>query len=174
MKISRFNYIAILALVLGSLAFIDGCGSKDRLETAPDGSTITFSPTGHTQAGITAPTCATFAITLRYPDQTPFPRGVVTIYGPFAEPRNATNNSPRYQFYSAANCNLPGASGAAVNSGFQGQTDVKGVYTFSALIYDVITVTTPTGPVTGTNIFKDSIEAHSGTAFGSADIAVTQ
>jgi hypothetical protein len=164
MKISRFNYIVFLGIALSALISLQGCGSGSRLETAPDGSTITFNPDGHSQTGISAPTCATFALTIRYPDGTPFPKGVVQIFGPFAQPRA----SAHYQFYSSANC----PAGAEINSGFQGQTDVKGEYYFSALIYDVVSVTTSTGTITVPNTFTDNIEAHSGTAFKAAVIEV--
>jgi hypothetical protein len=72
-----------------------------------------------------------------------------------------------YQFYSAPNC-----GGTAVNSGFRGQTDVKGVYSFSILIPGLISGQTSTGfPFTNlVNSFTDKLVATSGTAVGTSDL----
>ncbi len=169
MKIFRLTHIVVVAFVLASFAFFDGCGSKDKLETAPDGSTIVFSPEPASFA-ITADTCVNLNVILRYPDGTPFPHGVVIISGSFAAPRNVAGDSPRYQFYSGPQCNLPGGTGVPVDSGFQGQTDVKGVYSFSALVPALVTITTSTGlTYQQDNAFSDTLVARSGTAVGTAN-----
>jgi hypothetical protein len=161
MKISRFNYIVLLEIALSALILLQGCGARDRLETAPDGSTITFDPSSISYANIPNDTCVSpINVILRYPDGTPFPKGVLYISGGFAVP-NVTG-SGLYQFFSAANC-----SGVAVNSGFRAQTDVKGVYTFSALIPQLVTGTTTT------NAFTDKLVAVSGTAVGTSDFNLT-
>ena len=163
-------FLLILAFILVSSALLLACGKKK--ENAPDGSTITFNPLGHTQTGISAPTCVTFDVTVRYSDGTPMPNAIVTIFGPFAEPRNTANSSARYQFYAFGNCDLNPAGNVPVASGFEVQTNDSGLYTFSANIFDLVTLTTPTGTLTAPNVFADTIEAHSGQAFGSAEIAV--
>ncbi len=162
MNISRFRPISILGIFFIIMALLPGCGSGSRLETAPDGSTVTFDPSGFTLTSPTDVCVPDINVILRYPDGTPFPRGVVTISGGFAVP-----NVPGvvglgvYQFYTSANC-----GGAAVNSGFQGQTDVKGVYTFSVFIPGNVTLTSG---LTITNGFTDKLQAISGTAIGTTD-----
>ncbi len=156
MKISRFNCIVFLGIALPAMILLQGCGASDRLETAPDGSTITFDPTSIAYANVPRDTCVSpINVILRYPDGTPFPRGVLNISGGFAVPN--MSGSGLYQFYSAPNC-----GGVAVSSGFQAQTDVKGVYSFSALVPAFVSGGTTT------NLFTDQLVAVSGTAVGTA------
>jgi len=170
MKNTNKLFLLILAFILVLSALLLACGK--RKEGAPDGSTITFNPASHSQSGIAAPTCATFDVTVRYSDGTPMPNAIVTIYGPFAEPRNTANANARYQFFAYGNCDLNPGGNIPVDSGFQVQTNDSGIYTFSANIFDIVTQTTPTGTLTAPNVFSDTIEAHSGQAFGSAAIEV--
>lgn len=160
MKISRINRIVFLGIALSALILLQGCGASDRLESAPDGSTITFDPSSTDLANIPKDVCVSpVNVILRYPDGTPFPRGVLNISGGFAVPN--LSGSGLYQFFSAPNC-----GGTAVNSGFQAQTDVKGIYSFSILVPALVTGTTTT------NAFTDKLIAVSGTAVGSFDFTL--
>ncbi len=167
MKTSRFNHIVLPGIFLSALILLQGCGSSSRLETAPDGSTITFNPSFSTLKSPVDICVSEINVIVRYPDGTPFPKGVVTISGGFAVPNvPGVNGLGLYQFYTAPNC-----AGTAVNSGFQGQTDDKGVYTFSAFIPGQVTLTTG---LTTTNSFTDKLVAVSGTAVGTTDFNFNQ
>ncbi len=160
MKISGFNSMVLLGIAVSALILLQGCGASDRLETAPDGSTITFDPGDFSFANVPEGLCVTpVNVILRYPDGTPFPRGVVYISGGFAVPN--LSGSGLYQFYSSQNC-----GGVPVNSGFQAQTDVKGVYSFSVFVPALVSGTTTT------NAFTDKLVAVSGTAVGTTGFTV--
>lgn len=141
---------ALVLVVLLSLA----CGTK--LETLPDGSTITFDPASATFNNITSDTVQNFTVIARYPDATPIPYAVIEITGPFAVP----NGMGLYQFYYYAN-GTQTANNPAVDSGFKIQTDASGRYTFSVVMF-------------ATSVFKDTIRAASGTVSGTADLEVTK
>lgn len=151
----KLPMLFVLALLIILVITSQGCGHK---ETAPDGSTVTFNPSSITYKTPDNVCVQSINVIVRYPDGTPFPKAVVTITGGFAVPN--VNGSGYYQFFSDANCSNP------VDSGFQAQTDDKGVYSFSAYVPGQITLTTG---ITTTNSFSDKFEATSGTAVGSAD-----
>lgn len=149
----------VLSILIASIAILVGCGKNNG---ATDGSTITIN--GPTQAlTIADNTTQDYAVVVRYADGTPIPKAPLRITGGFAEPRNATNTTTRYQFYFyAGGENNP--TNVKVPSGFDAQTDDHGVYTFSVTIF---------GTVGGAaNSFKDTIVVYSGTAFGSIDLSV--
>lgn len=155
----KINTIILYSSFFIALTIIaQACGGNSDVTSA--NSTIKFNPSGHTQTGIAADTCVNFDVMVFYSDGTPRPKAFVTMYGPFAEPRNAA----RYQFYLNPNCNFAGAGNQKVDSGFQVQTNDQGIYSFSINIYATV------GGLT--NTFADSIEAHSGTAFASAAVEV--
>jgi hypothetical protein len=141
-------FILCLGVMTGIL--IGGCGGSSG-DSAPAGSTITFSPTSWSFS-IAGDTCAEFAVLVKYSNGTPMPKANVSIYGGFAFPRTPTH----YQFYLGPNC-VPGGS-KAVDSGFTAQTDDFGVYSFSALVSF------------SSNTFSDIVYAYSGSAFGSATL----
>ena len=104
-----------------------------------------------------------FAVVTRYADGTPIPKAPLKITGGFAEPRNATNTTTRYQFYfNPGGENNP--NNIKADSGFEAQTDDRGVYNFSVTIF---------GTVGGVpNSFKDTVVVYSGTAIGSFALSV--
>ncbi len=167
MKILRLNYLVFLTILVLAMILSQGCGRKT--ETAPDESTVTFNPTSFTYKAPATICLSPIDVIVRYSDGTPFPKATVNISGGFAVPNVdpvSVTSGGLYQFYSAPNC-----GGVAVNSGFQAQTDVKGVYSFSIVIFGVISGQTTTGlPYTDLlNSFTDKLVATSGTAVGTAD-----
>jgi hypothetical protein len=153
--VSVWVFIALIAPVV----MLGGCGKNNG---TPDGATITIN--GPTQAlSIVDNTSEDFSVVARYADGTPIPKAPIRITGLFAEPRNATNTTTRYQFYF-----LPGGennpTNIKVDSGFEAQTDDRGVYNFSVTIF---------GTVGGApNSFKDTIVVTSGTAIGTVALSV--
>lgn len=161
-SLRKINTIILYSSILIVITImLQACGEK---KDGTDGSTIKFNPTAHSQSGIAADTCVNFDVIVLYSDSTPRPKAFVTLFGPFAEPRNIADQSPRYQFYLFPNCELSGTVNQKVDSGFQVETNDQGIYSFSVNIYSTVS-----GSI---NTFKDEIEAHSGTAFGSAGVEV--
>jgi len=154
---------AKLPLVLFSallLILFQSCGKND---SATDGATITISPSAVTFI-LADTTTFDLTATVRYKDGTPYPKAVLTITGSFAQPRNATNTTPRYQFYNNANGEL-NPNSIKVDSGFTAQADDYGNYHFSITVYGLV------GGVK--NTFTDSINIYSGSAFGTVAVSIT-
>lgn len=151
MKVKHVTMKCITVLMLLFGLAIAGCGKEI---TASDGSTITISP-DHTQTGIAADTPVNFTVVVRYKDGTLMPNAVVKISGAFAVPRA----TPHYQFYFYPDA-VDNPSNIAVDSGFLIQTGDNGSYMFSVEINS------------SNGTFADSIVGTSGTAIGSAAIAV--
>jgi len=148
-----------LLLVLFIIALMPGCGGENSTDncTAPDGSTITITPSSQPidtgGAGLAVPASLDWTVRVGYPDGTVMPKACITVSGAFAVPNGF--GLYQFEFYpSSANPNV------AVNSGFSAQTDDFGQYTFSTLI------TAPSGT------FTDTIFVRSGTNQGSATISV--
>lgn len=146
-------------VLTGLAAILGGCGKNS---AAPDGATVTIN--GPTQAlTIADNTTLDFSVVVRYADGTPIPKAPLRITGGFAEPRNATNTTTRYQFYFYPNGeNNP--NNIKVPADFEAQTDDRGVYNFSITIFGTV------GGVA--NSFQDTIVVYSGTAIGTAALSV--
>jgi hypothetical protein len=149
----------VLFILIASVVILGGCGKNN---AAPDGATITIN--GPTQAlAIADNTTLDFTVVVRYADGTPVPKAPLRITGAFAEPRNATNTTTRYQFYFFPNGeNDP--NNIKVPSDFEAQTDDRGIYNFSVTIFGTV------GSVA--NSFQDTIVVYSGTTTGSIPLSV--
>ncbi len=146
--------LIILSLLLIS-GFPFGCGNK--IDTIPDGSTITIDPPSVAFANIFSDVIQNFTVTVRYPDGTPIPYAYVQVEGSFAIP----NGMGLYQFYYYP-FGTDNPSNVAVPSGFTAQTREDGTYTFSIVIF-------------GTSLFDpDNIRVRAGTASVTAEVKVTQ
>ena len=151
--------ILVIFILMAPIIMFGGCGKNNG---TPDGATISIN--GPTQAlTIADNTTLDFAVVARYADGTPIPKAPLKITGGFAEPRNATNTTTRYQFYF-----FPGGennpNNVKADSGFEAQTDDRGVYNFSVTIF---------GTVGGAaNSFKDTVTVYSGTTVGSFSLSV--
>jgi hypothetical protein len=156
---SKLVSLVFFLVLLLPVILLEDCGKNNG---APDGATITIN--GPTQAlTIADNTSLDFSVVVRYADGTPIPKAPIRITGGFAEPRNATNTTVRYQFYlnPGGENNL---NNVKVDSGFTAQTDDRGAYNFSVTVF---------GTVDGSpNSFKDTIVVYSGTAFGTVDLSV--
>jgi len=150
--------ILVFFILMAPIVLLGGCGKNNG---APDGATITIN--GPTQAlSIIDNTSEDFSVVARYADGTPIPKAPLKITGGFAEPRNATNTTTRYQFYfNPGGENNP--NNIKVDSGFEAQTDDRGVYNFSVTIFGTV------GGVA--NSFKDTIVVTSGTAVGTVSLS---
>lgn len=163
MKLQRSHIFAFLCMLIPIVIALQGCGKDDKHPTSvPDGSIITVNPAATTMT-IAATTSVDFSVSVKDKDGIPINKVPLRISGPFAEPRNATNTTARYQFY-----RFPGGenntSNVKVDSGFIAETDSYGTYNFSITIY---------GTVGGVpNTFTDTIDVYSGTAFGSAQLTL--
>jgi hypothetical protein len=153
--------ILVLALPIILVILFQGCGNTN---TTPDKSTIEFNPTSFTMKAPETVCLTPINVIVRYSDTTPRPKAVVTISGGFAVPNVITgvSGSGLYQFHTEPNC-----GGVPVDSGFQAQTDDTGVYSFSAVIFGVITLPSSTA----LNSFTDKLVATSDTAVATADIS---
>jgi len=153
--------IVILALLLVMLliTMIQGCGSESSSSncTAPDGSTITITPSSQTidtkNAGLVASTSFDWLVKVAYPDGTVMPKACITVSGAFAVP----DVRALYQFQFYPSSVMPNL---AVNSGFNAQTDDHGAYVFSTLLS------------AGTGTWSDTIYVRSGTNSGNATVEV--
>lgn len=139
------SYIGLILLLLA------GCSQST---TAPSGGTITFDPPSHTQTGIASNTTVNFTVEVKDSNGKPMNKAKIRISGPFAVPRVPV---AYYQFYRGYN-----ATGGAVDSGFEAETNEFGVYAFSVII----------DAAASAGGFSDYIAVYSGTNFGSATIAV--
>jgi hypothetical protein len=145
--------LCMLCLSAIALLLIKGCGGG---ETAASTGSIAFIPSaGYSYSGLTANTCAEFTVVAFDNKANPLHNINITITGSFAVPRTPVSH---YQFYNAAGCNNPGATGIPVNSGFTVSTGDSGGYAFSALV----TIATGT--------FSDNIQAFSGIVNASAKL----
>ncbi|MBM2839134.1 MAG: hypothetical protein HW415_1759 [Deltaproteobacteria bacterium] len=150
---SKFKQKFLIGIVLFMLLLmLIGCSQST---TAPSGGTITFAPASHTQAGIASNTIVTFTVTVKDSNGKPMNKAKLMISGPFAVPRTPV---AYYQFYRGNN-----ATGGAVNSGFEAETDEFGAYTFSVII----------DAAASAGGFADYIAVYSGTNYGSAALSVT-
>lgn len=156
--------ILVLVLIASPIIVLEGCGSNN---SATDRSTILVNPAS-VSPSISADMIQDFTVTVRYSDGTPYPKAVLYISGPFAQPRNATNTNPHYQFYYGPGGNLA-AGNIPVNSPFKAQTDDYGNYQFSILIPDPVLINGVMGP----NTFSDTIDIFSGSALVTIQIAAT-
>jgi hypothetical protein len=149
----------VLFILIVPVVMLGSCGKNNG---TPDGATITINGPTQTLA-IADNTTQDYSVVARYADGTPIPKAPLRITGGFAEPRNATNTTTRYQFYF-----FPGGennpNNLKVDTGFEAQTDDRGVYNFSVTIFGTV------GGVA--NSFQDTIVVSSGTAFGSIALAV--
>jgi len=151
--------ILALLLVLLLITLVQGCGGENSTKncTAPDGSTITITPSSQTLstggAGLSFPTALDWTVKVAYPDGTIMPKACITVAGTFAVPNGF--GLYQFQFYpSQVTPNLP------VNSGFSAQTDDFGQYTFSTLLS------------AGTGTWNDTIYVRSGANQGNATVTV--
>jgi hypothetical protein len=148
-------------LILIAIA-LQGCGDTHST-SVPDGSTITINPPTLTMSKVDN-TSQDFKVTVKDKNGDPINKAQVTITGAFAQPRNSTNTTARYQFYRFSGGEV-NPSNSPVDSGFTAETDPNGTYTFSITIY---------GFVGGLpNAFTDNIDIYSGTAFGSVVLTIT-
>ena len=152
----RHRQIIIIALLL--IVLIQGCGSTDSNNcTAPDGSTITITPSSRTistgGSGFVFPTPVDWTVTVALPDKTVMAKACITVAGAFAVP----NGYAAYQFQYFPSSVIPNK---LVDSGFSAQTDDFGQYTFSTLIS------------AGSGTFTDTIYVRSGTNSGNATITI--
>ena len=156
MKTPSLKKKFVLFLTVLTSALIVGVGGCGRTDIAPDGSTITITPTSMTLKNTTSDTSNDFTVIVRYPDDKPIPYAKVKISGGFAAP----NKGATYQFYyyTGGSANT---GNAAVDSGFIGQTDKMGIYKFSVVVY---------GASTG---FDDTIMVESGTASATATLSLS-
>ena len=144
--------VLVLALLIIPIVSLPGCGDN---KSVPDKSTITISPSSWSMTNPPMDTVANYSVTIRYADGTPIPSARMIITGAYAQP----NSSGLYQFYYYSDGTQNPNGNAAVNSGYEAQADDYGVYNFSVVI-------------TG-SAFDDTIYVTSGTAVGTATIAVT-
>ena len=125
--------------------------------TAPDGSTITITPSSQPidtgGAGLSVPTSLDWTVRVSYPDGTVMPKACITVSGAFAVP----NGFGLYQFEFFPSSVTPNT---AVNSGFSAQTDDFGQYTFSTLLS------------AGTGTWNDTIYIRSGANQANATLSV--
>jgi hypothetical protein len=147
----------VIALIL--LVLVIGCGDgTNYTHNAPDGAIITFSPTTLTFQDIPAVPgeSVTAPITIRVRDgfNNPLNGIKVIIDGSWAYP----NGLYAYYFIDGSN--------NVQSSGFTGVTDAAGVYNF--------TLSIPSTWGTGTVAFVDTIQARSGSVFGSLEIKFNQ
>lgn len=149
----RYTHLFISCIILVISMSPWGCGKGDST-TAPSGGTITFDPTSHSQTGIASNTTVNFTVEVKDLNGKPMNKAKLKISGPFAVPRTPV---AYYQFYRGYN-----ATGGAVNSGFEAETDEFGVYVFSVII----------DAAAAAGGFGDYIAVFSGTNFGSAEIGV--
>ncbi len=156
---TKLMHVLALAMLISPAILIQGCGNDP---TAVDGATITIDPST-TTASIIDNTTYNYTVIARYKDATPYPKAKLYITGSFAEPRNLTNTTARYQFYFYPGGELT-LSNLKVDSGFYAQTDDFGSYRFSVTVYSTVS-----GSV---NSFKDTMHISSGSAFASADLAI--
>ena len=133
------------------------CGDN---KAAPDGATITFLEPSISLQGLTANVPVNLDLVLRASNGDPLPYTDVKITGYHAVP----NPPGCYQFYYYPDAT--NVSNLAEDSGFIAQTDKYGKYNFSILVYQL------SSGGTTTNTFTDTIQATSGTAFGSISISV--
>ncbi|MGC1453799.1 MAG: hypothetical protein WA946_01235 [Nitrospirota bacterium] len=167
MKLLRSYRVPFRCMLILIVIALQGCGRADTHPTGvPDGSTITVNPSTITYTSI-ANFSRDFAVTVKDKTGEPINKAQVQITGAFAEPRNATNTTARYQFYRYTGGentvgNIP------VNSGFTAETDSYGVYNFSVTVYGSLLVS----GVTVTNSFTDTIDISSGNAFGSVVLTI--
>jgi hypothetical protein len=167
----RIYAIILLAAVASMVILFHGCGSKN--SDAPDGSSITISPSSLTLANINlfGDVIQDYTVTARYADGTPIPDVALSISGSFAFPVITSSgglSSPFYQFW-----NAPGGSaggGQLVNNGFVAETDDSGIFKFSIVIFSEVT---GTGGALVPSAFTDTINVMSGPALGQTTIAVT-
>jgi len=145
---------SILVVLMPLFILFGGCGSK---ETVPDGSTITINPGSAALQNISGNTPVNYKVVVKYADGTPIPNATIHITGAFAEPAVAAN----YQFFFYPDGSQRVGGNTEKDSGFDAQTDDFGVYDFSIEAF---------GPGA---TFSDTIYVTSGTAVGTATIALT-
>lgn len=145
-------FLLILALLISPVIMLQGCGKN---ESVPDKSTITINPNSVSMRNPPSDTVVDFKVVVKYSDGTPTPYANIHITGAFAEPITGAV----YQFYYYPGGTQNPNGNAAVNSGFNAQTDKYGVYDFSI-------------GVTG-SAFNDTIYVSSGSAVGTSTLAVT-
>ncbi len=145
-------FLLILALLISPVIMLQGCGKN---ESVSDKSTITINPSAVTMKNPPSDTVVDFQVVVKYSDGTPTPYANIYISGAFAVPVTGA----LYQFYYYPNGTQNPNGNAAVNSGFNAQTDKYGVYDFSVVI-------------TG-SAFKDTVYVTSGTAAVTATMEVT-
>lgn len=147
------RYFITFGLLIAGLLLLWGCSKVDSF-TAPSGSTITVNPSSITET-ISADTTHNLTVTILDANGKPLNGAEVFITGPFAVPRTVA----RYQFYRDIGAVNP------VNSGFTGKTDEFGNYSFSIVV--------PATVGGAANIFTDSINVRSGSAFTTISLTLS-
>lgn len=155
-----FSALALVMLIV-PVSTLPGCGNDTvdcgDYEAVPDGSTITITPSSVSWTDLAVNVNQNFTVEVRDDNGDPIPYAAVCISGGMAEPRVPGH----YQFYYYPGGDQRPGGNAAMNSGFPGQTNESGVYTFSILVY---------GPG---NEFSDTIYVTSGTAVSTASVDST-
>ena len=151
---AKLPLVLILALLIIPISIFSGCGDN---KSIPDKSTITINPTSWVVKDILGDTPANFTVVVRYSDGTPIPYANINITGAFAVPATAAF----YQFYYYPGGSIRPGGNSPVDSGFNDQTNVYGVYEFSAEVF---------GPGSA---FKDTIYVNSGAVSGTATLELT-
>jgi len=157
-KHKQIGILTLLLVMLVVILMLVGCGTSGKNCIAPADSSVTVTGAG-SFVGLAADTGVNYTVVVKYSDGSVMPKACVNISGSLAAPRNPGGIAARYQFYFFPNgTNDP--NNAAVNSGFDAQTDDFGAYTFSAMI------------TAGSGTFTDTITVISGSNIGTATISV--
>jgi hypothetical protein len=153
---SKVLFVLALTLLLSSVILFHGCGDN---KAVPFGSKITINPTAAALKGIPGDTTENFKVLVTYTDGTPIPKAIIHITSSFAVTNSGV--APLYQFYYYPDGPDRVGGNTRVNSGYDAQTDDYGVYDFSVSVF---------GPG---STFNDTINVTSGTAVGTATLALT-
>jgi hypothetical protein len=150
---AKLKLVIALALLISLATLLQSCG-KDN--TIPDGSALIINPSAVTLNNVPTDTAQNFTVVARAEDGTPIPYARIHISGSFGEPFSPA----QYQFYYYPDGTWRPEGNRVVDSGFIGQTDKSGVYTFSIVVF-------------GGTVFDDTIYLNSGTATASATVSAT-
>jgi hypothetical protein len=150
---AKLKLIIALALLISLAALLQSCGKDNSI---PDRSALIINPSSVTLSNVPTDATQNFTVVARYEDGTPIPYARIHISGTFGVPFNPA----QYQFYYYPDGTSRPEGNLAVNSGFIGQTDKFGVYTFSIVVF-------------GGTAFDDTIYLDSGTATASATVSAT-
>ena len=150
---AKLKLVIALALLISVATLLQSCGKEN---TIPDGSALIINPSAVTLNNVPTDTPQNFTVVARYQDGIPIPYARIHISGSFGVPFVPS----QYQFYYYPDGTWNPDGNVAVDSGFTGQTDKYGVYTFSIVVF-------------GGTVFDDTIYFNSGTATASVTVSAT-